>query len=308
MPDHDPNQTPDPGTPPCPPPHVAAGWSTETDAQPVSSDSFQDASRGDRLQKVLSGAGVGSRRACEELILAGEVIVNGHIVNTLPAWVNPNEDHIVVSGQTVRTNAPLVYVLLFKPRGVICSNAPQEGRRRAIDLVPHPKRVRLFPVGRLDVDSSGLIVLTNDGALAARLTHPRYGIKKEYEVTVRGELSDKALKRLRRGMMLADRRSRGRVKAKKASASKVEVLHRDRERTRLRVVLAEGRNRQVRRMMARLGHPVRKLRRLRIGPLNLKGLRPGQWRDLSPWEVEQLLRVTNRESRQPPRRKSPKQD
>ncbi len=307
MPHDDPNQAPEPGIPPSPPPPIAGGWSTEPDAEPVSSDSFQDAARGDRLQKVLSSAGVGSRRACEELILAGEVLVNGHIVKTLPAWVDPARDHIVVSGQSVRTNAPLVYVLLFKPRGVICTNAPQEDRRRAIDLVAHPKGVRLFPVGRLDVDSSGLLVLTNDGALAARLTHPRYGIKKEYEVTVRGELTDKELKRLRRGMMLADRRARGRVHVKKAVASKVEVLHRDRDRTRLNIVLSEGRNRQVRRMMARLGHPVRKLRRLRIGPLNLKGLRPGQWRDLTPWEVEQLQAVLNREPRQARPRKNPKQ-
>ena len=306
MPHDDQNQSPEPGIPPSPPPPVGDGWSTDPDAEPVASDSFQDAARGDRLQKVLSSAGVGSRRACEELILAGEVLVNGHIVKTLPAWVDPANDHIVVSGQSVRTNAPLVYVLLFKPRGVICSNAASEDRRRAIDLVPHPKGVRLFPVGRLDVDSSGLLVLTNDGALAARLTHPRHGVKKEYEVIVRGELSDKALNRLRKGMVLADRRARGRVHARKAFASKVDILHRDRDRTRLKIVLAEGRNRQVRRMMARLGHPVKKLRRLRIGPLNLKGLRPGQWRDLTPWEVEQLQDLSSREPRDPRPRKSPK--
>jgi len=309
MPDHhdQPDMHPAPTPAPTPPPEVEAGWGEAVDDQiPTSSDSFKDASRGERLQKVLAAAGVGSRRACEELILAGEVQVNGHVVNELPAWVHPQQDHILAAGQVVRTNAPLVYVLLFKPRGVLCSNAAEAGHRRAIDLVPHSAKVRLYPVGRLDVDSSGLLLLTNDGNLAARMTHPRYGVRKEYEVTVRGELSDKSLLRLQRGMVLADRRAHGRVIGKKASAVDVEILHRDRGRTRLKLVLAEGRNRQVRRMMSRLGHPVKKLRRLRVGPLNLKGLRPGQWRELTAWEVEQLQKASAKERPKPTRRRRPK--
>ena len=306
MPDHDDHHDMAADPPRTPPPPVEPGWSTNPKDKSPSSDGFRDASRGERLQKVLAAAGVGSRRACEELILAGDVHVNGHVVDALPAWVDAKKDHIVVSGNAIRTNAPMVYILLFKPRGVLCSNAQESDHRRAIDLVSHPSRVRLFPVGRLDVDSSGLLLLTNDGALAARLTHPRYGVRKEYEVSVRGELSDKSLLRLQRGMVLADRRAHGRIIGRKASAVDVEVLHRDRGRTRLKLVLAEGRNRQVRRMMARLGHPVKKLRRLRVGPLNLKGLRPGQWRELTPWEVEQVQKVSAKERPKPKHRGRPK--
>ena len=306
MPDHEDQSDIQPVPVPEPPPAVEPGWGESTEHPQTSSDSFRDSSRGERLQKVLSAAGVGSRRACEELILAGEVQINGHVVNHLPAWVHPQKDHIIASGQVVRTNAPLVYILLFKPRGVLCSNAEESGHRRAIDLVPHSAKVRLYPVGRLDVDSSGLLLLTNDGNLAARMTHPRYGVRKEYEVTVRGELTDKSLQRLQKGMVLADRRAHGRIIGKKASAVDVEILHRDRGRTRLTLILAEGRNRQVRRMMARLGHPVKKLRRLRVGPLNLKGLRPGQWRELTPWEVEQLLKASAKERPKPTKRRQPK--
>jgi 23S rRNA pseudouridine2605 synthase len=306
MPDHDGHHDTAPEPPRTPPPPVKPGWSTTKKDLTPSSDGFRDASRGERLQKVLAAAGVGSRRTCEELVLAGNVHVNGHVVDALPAWVDAKKDHIVVSGNPIRTNAPMVYILLFKPRGVLCSNANETDHRRAIDLVAHPSRVRLFSVGRLDVDSSGLLLLTNDGALAARMTHPRYGVRKEYEVSVHGELSDKSLLRLQRGMVLADRRAHGRIIGRKASAIDVEVVHRDRGRTRLKLVLAEGRNRQVRRMMARLGHPVKKLRRLRVGPLNLKGLRPGQWRELTPWEVEQLHKISAKERPKPKRRPRPK--
>lgn len=285
------------GPPVSPPPlDPGSGWSDSPEEPGDGGDSFRDASRGERIQKVMASAGVGSRRHCEELVLAGEVRVNGTLVNWLPAWVDPSRDHVVVSGDGMPRLAAPVHVLLFKPKGVVCSNDDPGGRRRAIDLVVHPSKARLFPVGRLDLDSSGVLILTNDGELAMRLTHPRHGIRKEYEVTVRGELSDRDIERLQRGILLTGRwrRKRSAVRAMERNrASSIELVHRDRDRTRLKITLAEGRNRQIRRMMAKLGHPVRKLRRLKIGPLTLKGLKPGQWRDLTPRELEQLQRIGN---------------
>ncbi len=284
--------------PPPPPADLGAGWSSspidDTDADDGSM--FRDDSRGQRLQKVMAAAGVASRRDCEDLITSGEVRVNGILVDWLPAWVDPQRDRIVVSGNGIRTNIPLVHVLLFKPRGVVCSNDDPGERRLAIDLVKHPSKARLFPVGRLDIDSSGLLILTNDGELTSRLTHPRHGIRKEYEVSVQGELSDREIERLQRGILLTTRRrSRrrpsGREDVRRHAASSIDLIHRDRERTKLKIVLAEGRNRQIRRMMAKLEHPVKKLRRTKLGHLTLKGLQPGFWRELTPDEVEVLRRI-----------------
>ncbi|MHC5001952.1 MAG: pseudouridine synthase [Planctomycetota bacterium] len=249
---------------------------------------FTDASRGPRLQKVLAEAGVASRRACEELVEAGVVSVNGHVVRTLPAWVDPIRDHVKVNGRSIRRVQAPVYVMLFKPRGVVCTNDDPEGRPRAIDLVRHPSRARLYPVGRLDLDSSGLVLLTNDGALAHRLTHPKHGVAKVYEVTVAGSLDEAAVAALEQGLYLADRRS---GRASRTMACRLKLLKRARDRTRLRMELREGRNRQIRRMLVRVGHRVKKLRRVQMGPLKLKGLRPGQWRDLLPKEIEALRRA-----------------
>lgn len=249
---------------------------------------FVDDTRGPRLQKVLAAAGVASRRACEELIESGAVTVNGQTVRQLPAWVDPARDHIKVNGRLVRTSAPPVHVMLFKPRGVVCTNDDPDGRRRAIDLVRHPSKARLYPVGRLDLDSSGLLLLTNDGAFAQQLTHPSHGVSKVYEVTVDGALDEDQVRELERGLFLTDRRTRG---ATRTSACRLKLLRKARDRTRLRMELREGRNRQIRRMMARLGHRVKKLRRVQMGPLHLKGLQPGQWRDLHPKEVEALRRA-----------------
>jgi pseudouridine synthase len=249
---------------------------------------FTDASRGVRLQKVLADAGVAARRACEELIESGAVSVNGTVVDSLPAWVDPAKDRISVGGKPVRTRTETrrryVYVLLHKPRGYVCTNSDPEGRPRASDLVEHPTGERLYPVGRLDMDSSGLLLLTNDGELANRLTHPRYEVHKGYEVTVRGEVSPEEVRRLEHGIFLPDRDEPG----QQASASSLRILKRDRERTLLMMELREGRNRQIRRMMLRLGHPVRKLKRVRMGPLQLRKLAVGAWRDLTPEELASL--------------------
>ena len=252
---------------------------------------FADASRGTRLHKVLADAGIASRRACERLVAEGAVEVNGITVTESPAWVDPARDRITVHGRRVKAPPAHVYVMLFKPRGVVCTSSGSESRRRAIDLVKHPSRARLFPVGRLDVDSSGLLLLTNDGELANRLTHPRYHLAKVYEVTVKGEVSDKDIQRLTKGLYLAD--PRGQTGAKTAH-SRVRLLRRDRNRTRLHVELREGRNRQVRRMLARVGHPVKRLRRVQVGPLKLKGLRVGEWRPLTSRELTALKRAAFR--------------
>jgi 23S rRNA pseudouridine2605 synthase len=250
---------------------------------------FADDSRGPRLQKVLAEAGVGSRRACEDLIEAGAVRVNGHVVKTLPAWVDPEKDHITVDGRHVRTREQHYYIMLFKPRGVVSTNADPEGRPRAIDLVQHPARPRLYPVGRLDLDSSGLLVMTNDGELANRLTHPRHEVHKVYEVTVEGALEKDEVERLEAGFFLNERRtSKGAKPGSKTARSKLTLVKKDRDRTLLLMELREGRNRQIRRMMTEVGHTVKKLRRVQMGPLKLKGLQPGQWRELTPQELKSL--------------------
>lgn len=251
---------------------------------------FTDDSRGPRLQKVLADAGVGSRRACEELIEAGAVTVNGHVVRALPAWVNPHKDRITVNGKKIRSASPFVYVMLFKPRGVVSTNSDPEGRKRAIDLVQHPSRARLYPVGRLDIESSGLLLLTNDGELANRLTHPRYGVHKVYEVTISGSLDADAVEKLERGLFLTDQRKPG-TRATRTAQSRLKLIKQDRDRTRMIMELREGRNRQIRRMLGQLGHDVKKLRRIQMGPLKLKDLRPGQWRDVLPRELVALRKV-----------------
>ncbi|MBG83761.1 MAG: pseudouridine synthase [Phycisphaerae bacterium] len=248
---------------------------------------FRDASRGERIQKVLASAGLGSRRSCEELISEGVVRVNGHLVADLPAWVDPDQDRITVRGKAIRQRTARTYVMLFKPRGTICTNDDPEGRTRAIDLIKHPSKARLFPVGRLDQDSSGLLLMTDDGELAQKLTHPSHEVARTYEIIVKGRVEESDISRLRRGIFLSDGRT-----AKRASAERLQILRRDRDRTRMRLILREGRNRQIRRMLARLGFPVKKLQRTAMGTLNLKGLQPGQWRDLTTSELRALRRAT----------------
>lgn len=255
---------------------------------PAKAHEYMDDSRGPRLQKVLAEAGVGSRRACEELIESGAVEVNDRTVATLPAWVDPAKDVVTVNGQRVRKPERHVYVMLFKPRRVVCTNDDPEGRTRVIDLVHHPSGARLYPVGRLDAESSGLVILTNDGEFANRLTHPRYGVHKTYEVTVAGSLTTEDVAKLSKGLFLPDRRRGGAVRTQ---PSRLKLLQRDRTRTRMRMELREGRNRQLRRMLARLGHGVKKLRRIEMGPLKLKGLRVGEWRELTQPEIASLRRA-----------------
>lgn len=241
--------------------------------------------RKERLQKLLSMAGVASRRAAEELILQGRVEVNGEVVRTLGIKADPATDVIKVDGRRLRFDVRPRYILLNKPKGVVTSRKDPQGRRTVLDLL-HGVREYVYPVGRLDYDSEGLLLLTSDGDLAARLTHPRHGVERVYEAIVAGAPSEEALDKLRRGIVLDGRRT---LPADIRRAGSVGSGRQ--EFTRLIVTLREGRNRQVRRMMASIGHPVRKLTRIRMGPIKLGTLRPGHWRDLTPAEVEKLKRA-----------------
>jgi len=241
-----------------------------------------------RIQRLLADAGVASRRACEAMVEEGLVTVNGKVVQSLPCFVDPEGDDIRVSGRRVERPRRHHYVMLFKPKGYVCTASDPEGRKRAIDLVRHPSAPRLFTVGRLDLDSSGLLLLTDDGELANRLTHPRYGVHKGYDVTVRGRLDEEAIEKVRKGLYLVDRRT---GEASRTAESDLAVLKRDRDRTRLYIALREGRNRQIRRIMDRVGHQVKKLRRVQMGPLKLKGLAVGEWRELTPGELGALRRA-----------------
>jgi pseudouridine synthase len=282
-------------------------------------EELQDASRGMRLQKVLADAGIGSRRDCEVMIAERRVRVNGKYVTALPAWVDPAVDSIDVDGRELprpRRTGPAadrgkfqqrVYVLLNKPRGVVSTTRDPEGRTNVLDYIDLAQTVaqRLFPVGRLDADSTGLILLTNDGELANRLTHPRYGVAKQYRVSVKGIVSEKDIEKLKAGLYLAHREgSQGEepgtkktVRVKTASIESVRVLGRDTDksrgdRTRLDVTLREGQNREIRRLFAKLGFNVARLERIAIGPLRNKGLARGEWRLLTPVEVSMLHRAT----------------
>lgn len=254
------------------------------------SDPLRDATRGERLQRVLADAGVASRRACEELIAAGLVSVNGRIVDTLPAWVDPQTDDVTVEGRRLPKPERTVWVMLNKPRRCVSTCDDPDGRRTVVDLVTHPLARRLFPVGRLDYETSGLLLLTNDGDLANRLTHPKFGVEKTYLVKVKGRVEADAVDRMIRGVHLAHRRDGKSVGGGTATASGVRVTRREQDKTTLEITLREGRNRQIRRMLADIGHAVVRLERVRVGPLKLKGLRRGEWRELTRDELATLRR------------------
>eukprot|EP00752_Nemacystus_decipiens_P016610 g14850.t1 len=275
----------------------------------------------------MAESGLASRRACEELIEAGRVTVNGTQVKELPAWVDPASDTIKVDGEPLPrtprsrrgkedTAVGKTYLIVNKPRNVITTNDDPEGRKRVIDLIDDTRftRKRLYPVGRLDSDSTGMILLTDDGELTHRLTHPSFEASKEYRVTVNGKVTIEALEKLRKGIYLAAPKEISKTKsaegtsapvsadhttprkksaAKKAAPDAVRILRveRDRtggDRTMLAMTLHEGQNREIRRVLARLGLKVRKLKRVAIGPIQMKTLRSGAWRELTGPEVRKL--------------------
>ena len=261
--------------------------------QPFNERDLRDASRGQRLQRVMADAGVASRRACEELIRNGAVEVNGHVVTELPAWVDPQTDRIHVEGRPLPKPERHLYIMLNKPTRTLTSASDEPGadRRTVLDLVDHPAKARLFPVGRLDYDTVGLVLLTNDGELANRLTHPRFGAPKTYRVVVRGQLDQDAAKEIERGIYLAERKAGRTVGAARTAHVELSVLKRDREKTTLELTLREGRNRQVRRMLAAVGFPVKSLERVGMGPVRLKGVARGAWRELTASEIKALRKA-----------------
>jgi 23S rRNA pseudouridine2605 synthase len=230
-----------------------------------------------RIQKILAHAGVASRRKAEDLIRQGRVAVNGRVVAELGTKVDTARDEIRVDGQRIEAAPVRTYVMLNKPRGVLSTMEDDRGRRALGNLIQ--ASVRLYPVGRLDAGSEGLILLTNDGELADLLTHPRYRHEKEYRVLVNGHPSDKTLMAWQKGVMLD-----GQLTA----PARVELIRREKDSSVLRIVMREGRKRQVRRVASLLGHPVRELQRVRLGPLRLGPLAVGQWRYLTPQEIRQL--------------------
>lgn len=257
---------------------------------------YGDKSRGPRLQRTLAEAGVAARRVCEEMIEEGVVEVNGTIVDFLPAFADPETDSITVEGRPIRRRSRRIYVMLNKPGNTVTTTAdePEFDRRTVSDLVDHPAADRLFPVGRLDFDTTGLLLLTNDGDLANKLTHPRFGVTKTYHAVVKGKLTDADAQELSRGIYLAERKSGQTHGAARTARVEVAVFKRDRDRTILELRLTEGRNRQVRRMLAAVGCPVKKLERVAMGPVRLTGLPRGAWRELSRSEVESLRRAVRR--------------
>jgi 23S rRNA pseudouridine2605 synthase len=278
---------------------------------------------GERLQKILARAGVASRRAAEEMISAGRVRVNGQVVTEMGVRANPHTDKIEVDGKplspapTAEKGVEFTYIMLNKPLGVVSTAKDPQGRTTVLDLLrptmddgprtvgsggttddrrqprstvhrppsivgPQSAIERVYPVGRLDADSTGLLLLTNDGDLTYRLTHPRFGVEKEYKVLVRGRPSPEALKRLREGVD---------IEGEMTAPARVEETGTRGDHTWLRVVIHQGRKRQVRLMCAAVGHPVIELQRTRFGPLVLGSLQPGKWRHLATHEVHALQKA-----------------
>ncbi len=230
-----------------------------------------------RLNHFLARSGVCSRRAADTLIREGRVEVNGQLVTELGVRVDPQQDDVRFDGSRVQPERA-TYVLFNKPAGVVCTNARHEQKKRVIDFLPQVKG-RLFTVGRLDLDSEGLILLTNDGAFALEMTHPRFGVPKLYSLLVRGRVEQRDVDKARGGVWLAEGPTAG---------MNVKVERTGKDRTYMKVTLREGKNREIRRVFAKLGYPVLELKRIRIGDLNLHGLSPGEWRFVQRHEVDAL--------------------
>ncbi len=237
----------------------------------------------ERLQKILARAGIASRRHSEELIRAGRVHVNGVVVDQLGAQADAETDRIEVDGRLVVVATTRAYYLLHKPRGYLSTCYDPQGRKTVLELVPYAPG--LHPVGRLDRDTSGLLILTNDGAFTESLTHPRHGIAKTYLAEVKGRPSPGAIEQLRTGVKLE-----GGV----TLPARLEIIERRKETTILTITIREGRNRQVRRMMEAVGHPVARLERVAIGNLTAGDLAPGKFRPLTDDEVAALRRGAKR--------------
>ncbi|HEY0591869.1 MAG TPA: pseudouridine synthase [Thermoanaerobaculia bacterium] len=253
----------------------------------------------DRLQKIIARAGLASRREAEEMILAGRVRVNGRVVTELGTKADASRDHIKVDGKLLRPAEEPRYILLYKPKEVMTTMEDPEGRTTVVDYLKGV-RERVFPIGRLDFHSEGLLVLTNDGELAYRLSHPSHGSVKTYHVKVKGVPQERLVEKLERGIVLDGKRTRP------AEIGRLRTTGRGEEgNSWFEVKLSEGRTQQIRRMFKAIGHPVAKLKRVAIGQLTDPALQPGQWRDLSPREIR-LLTKKETEPRRPARVASPR--
>ncbi len=245
----------------------------------------------DRLQKLMSHAGLGSRRACEEIIAAGRVTVNGRVA-VLGEKADPAKDRILVDGRPLKLPETNIYIALYKPRGVLSAVSGQDPRPKVRDLVDIPGH--LYPVGRLDLESEGLILLTNDGDLANRLTHPRYGHEKEYRVLVARRPDEEQLQAWRHGIVLED--------GYRTAPAEVQLIEPFGKGAWLRVIMREGRKRQIRETGAQIGLPVVKIIRTRIGNLTLGRLKPGEWRHLTSQEVLALKQPSGKQGKAASRR------
>jgi 23S rRNA pseudouridine2605 synthase len=249
-----------------------------------------------RLQRFMADCGVASRRECEEIIAAGRVHVNGKVRTDVPVMIDPTRDKVTIDQELVEPikEQAKAYYLLNKPKGVLVTNYDPADRKTAGELMKGvPERV--FPVGRLEMDSRGALIMTNDGELANRLTHPRHGVEKTYIVEVEGRISPEGIEKIKRGMWLGPEH-RGLMGAVKTDRFSVKVVGRERGRTILEVKISEGKNREIRRVMARIGNPVRDLNRVAIaGKVTIKGVDVGEFRRLSPSEVEWLYKASSPE-------------
>lgn len=241
----------------------------------------------ERLQKILARAGIASRRHAEKLMLEGRVLVNGQVANRMGMLADPETDHIRVDGKLLRfEKTPRYYFLAFKPREMITSLSDPEGRPTIADLLEaHRIRTRVYPVGRLDWDADGLLLLTDDGDLAYRVMHPRTHLPKVYEIKVRGVPGDRALDRVRRGVTIEP--------GLRTLPAEVEILETNENASKIRVVLVEGRQNQIKKMFERVGHPVRRIRRTALGPLRLGRMKAGEVRPLTPREIQALRRAAS---------------
>ncbi len=245
-----------------------------------------------RLNRYLALNGIASRRRADQLIEEGEVMVDDEIVTEMGLKIDPTKQRVEIDGVVLRPEGERKqYYLLNKPSGVVCTNEERENRPRAIDLISDKRKGRIYTVGRLDEDTVGLVLLTNDGDFAYRLSHPRYGIEKLYRVVVHGRITEDAVAKLKKGVRLPEFR---------ATFDRVKVQKRSEMRSTLLVTLREGKNREIRRVFAKLGFPVRDLRRVEYGCLSERGLKVGHWRPLLREEIAELLELANEENAGPP--------
>jgi 23S rRNA pseudouridine2605 synthase len=246
-----------------------------------------------RIQKILANAGVDSRRNIEQMIPQGRIAVNGKVVWRVPVLIDPQIDKVQVDGQPIRLATPSGqpqkrhYFLLHKPKGVYSTNVAQGVQTRAIDLLPKNFRARLYPVGRLDAETKGLLLLTNDGELTNRLTHPKFGVPKTYRALIDGAVAPRMLQQVEAGMWLADKSGQG----FKTARTHIRVVHRNPKQSVLEITIREGRDLPIRRMLAKFGHKVRDLTRTKMGPLTLDGLSPGKFRPLTQKEIRLLQKL-----------------